>query len=231
VIGTKISRCGGIDNLENRWGIKLTFSFSALRLTFLSSYPILLLCFLVCLIFSPCINSQQAELQFENILVEGGMPVNVKNIYQDKTGYLWFATWSGLYKYDGYNFISYKHDIEDSTSILDNTLSVVYEDMDGLFWIGSRLGLERFDPKTETFLHFTPNPSDTGDNKSNQIWAINEDKNGMILIGTGNGMYNFDKASKKFTSIKFAGANLSDTTQYTIHAFYADEKGSLWGRK
>ena len=60
------------------------------------------------------------------------MPTSIQNILQDRIGYLWFATWSGLYKYDGYNFTSYKHDVEDTTSIRDNILFVVYEDKSGI---------------------------------------------------------------------------------------------------
>ena len=142
MIGTKISRCAIICNLGNRSGNELTSRYSALQLILHRSFRNFLLQILLCIIFSPCVNPQQVELQFENILVEGGMPVNVQSIFQDRTGFLWFATWSGLYKYDGYNFTCYKHNIEDSTSILDNTLSVVYEDKEGLLWIGSRLGLE-----------------------------------------------------------------------------------------
>jgi two-component system, sensor histidine kinase ChiS len=116
---------------------------------------------LALLIFSPCVNPQQVELPFENIPVEEGIPTNVQHVLQDRTGYLWFATWSGLYKYDGYNFTAYRHDADDTASIRNNTLSVVYEDKSGIIWIGSRFGLERFDPKLDTFLHFTPNPNDT----------------------------------------------------------------------
>ena len=31
----------------------------------------------------------------------------VRKIYQDKRGYIWFATFNGLSRYDGYNIIKY----------------------------------------------------------------------------------------------------------------------------
>ena len=228
MIGTKISRCASANDLQNRFGIKLTSQSTNLLLTFHRSFKNLLFAVLVSLIFSPCINSQPVELQFEEIPIEESTPTSIQYIYQDRIGYLWFATWSGLYKYDGYSFTSYKHDVEDTTSIMDNTLSVVYEDKEGIIWIGSRLGLERFEPKSETFIHYTPNPSDTGDNKSNQIWAIHEDKNGILWIGSGNGLYKFDKASEKFTSTKYLKTDPSDTTNISVQSFFADRKGSLW---
>ena len=159
MIGTKISHFSIANDLENRSGNKLTSRFSPLYLIFHRSYRNILLHVLALLIFSPCINPQQVDLPFENIPVGEGMPTAVNYILQDRIGYLWFATNSGLYKYDGYSFVSYKHDITDTTSILDNTLSTLYEDKTGVLWIGSWVGLEKFDRTTNSFLHYTPNPS------------------------------------------------------------------------
>ncbi|OGU36963.1 MAG: hypothetical protein A2315_09230 [Ignavibacteria bacterium RIFOXYB2_FULL_35_12] len=228
MIGTKISRCAIICNLDNRSGSELTSRYSALQLILHRSFKNLLFTVLVFLIFSPCINSQQAELQFENILVEGGMPVNVQSIFQDRTGFLWFATWSGLYKYDGYNFIAYRHDVEDTASIRYNTLSVIYEDKAGILWIGSRLGLERFDPKSETFIHYTPNPIDTESNASNDVWSICEDKSGTLWVGSGNGLYKFDRVKEKFTCLRHDSTNPGSQANHSVNAIYEDREGSLW---
>ena len=171
---------------------------------------------------------QNSDLPFEDISVGEGIPTSVQNILQDRTGYLWFATWSGLYKYDGYNFTSYKHDVEDTTSIIDNTLSVLYEDKSGILWVGSRLGLERFNRESETFVHYTPNPSDTGDNESNQIWAICEDKNGMLWVGSGNGLYKFHKVAGKFIVLKYANTDPGSISHNSIQAIYEDKEGSIW---
>ncbi len=127
---------------------------------------------------------QQAELKFEDIPLNEGVQPSVQYIYQDKSGYLWFATWSGLYKYNGYTFTPYLHDVDDTTSLFDNTLSTIYEDKDGILWIGSQFGLEKFDPKSEIFTHFTPNPPDQLVIEGNQVSTICEDKFGTLWIGT-----------------------------------------------
>src|SRR4030067_3594251 len=107
---------------------------------------------------------QNSDLPFKDISVDEGMPTVTNYILQDRTGYLWFATNSGLYKYDGYSFVSYKHDLDDTSSIIDNNLTTLYEDKAGVLWIGSWLGLEKFYRTTGIFTHYTPNPSDTGNN-------------------------------------------------------------------
>ena len=58
-------------------------------------------------------------------------------ILQDKRGFMWFATASGLNKYDGYTFKVYLNNPQDSLSISDNGISALYEDRDGYIWVGN----------------------------------------------------------------------------------------------
>jgi len=171
---------------------------------------------------------QQANLPFENVSLQEGMPTAVQCILQDITGYLWFATWSGLYKYNGYSCVSYTHDLDDTTSLFDNTLSVVFEDKEGILWIGSYFGLERFDPRSETFTHYTPNPSDTGDNKSNEVRAICEDTHGVLWVGSGNGVYKFDRAMEQFKYLRHDSTDPGSISHSSVNAIHEDKEGSLW---
>jgi len=174
------------------------------------------------------LNSQSQELTFEHLSVDQGMPTVTNCILQDKTGYLWFATNSGLYKYDGYNFTSYKHDIDDSTSIIDNRLFVLYEDKKGVLWVGSMLGLEKFDRTLNTFIHYTPNPSGIGKDVSNHVYTICEDKYGLLWIGTEDGLYKFNKATEKFISLRYHSTDPGSISHNNFGAIYEDKEGSLW---
>jgi two-component system sensor histidine kinase ChiS len=182
----------------------------------------------VLITISPYAYSQHSDLTFEHFNVDKGMPAYVSYILQDRTGYLWFATWSGLYKYDGYNFISYKHDLDDTTSIIDNTLSTLYEDKAGVLWIGSWLGLEKFDYTTNTFIHYIPNPSDTGKGDCNSVWAICEDKYGVLWVGTGDGLYKFNRATGKFTRLQYDSTDTGSISHNAINSIYEDKEGLLW---
>lgn len=49
-----------------------------------------------------------AEYLVRNYTVEDGLPVNaVSDIVQDRDGYLYFATYNGLVRYDGYEFVTF----------------------------------------------------------------------------------------------------------------------------
>jgi signal transduction histidine kinase/ligand-binding sensor domain-containing protein len=171
---------------------------------------------------------QRPDLPFEEISLGEGIPTFVQCILQDRTGYLWFATWSGLYKYDGYTFVSHRHDPDDSSSIIDNTLSRLYEDRAGVLWIGSWHGLEKFNRMTGTFSHYTPNPLGTGEDGSNNVWAICEDNNGVLWVGTGWGLKQLNRATGKFTSLRYDTTDPGSIFHNSVGAIYEDREGSLW---
>lgn len=77
----------------------------------------------------------------------------VVNIMQDKKGFLWFATWNGLNKFDGYTFKTYKAFPGDGCTLTTNRFSYITESKHGDIWCKSydnRAYL--FDIKTEKFI-------------------------------------------------------------------------------
>ncbi len=193
-----------------------------------SLLKILILLSLVLAIPSAFVYSQQQNLAFETLSVEHGMPTAVMCILQDGTGYLWFGTYGGLYRYDGYSFVSYKHDFDDSTSIADNRISTLYEDKAGVLWIGSSSGLERFDRTTGTFMHYAPNPSGAVEGATNYVGAICEDKRGILWVGTEWGLCQFDRTTGTFSSLRHDSTDPGSIAHNSVNAIYEDKEGSLW---
>ena len=75
----------------------------------------------------------------------------VQNILQDHQGLMWFATWDGLYNYDGYKFRRFEagpNGIKPSHSRLDQ----LAEDRYGYLWMVSYDGVAyTFEPRLEQF--------------------------------------------------------------------------------
>ena len=62
-------------------------------------------------VFAPTLQDPTSTIRFERITAEDGLSQNsVLAIWQDRQGFMWFGTESGLNKHDGYQFITYKHD-------------------------------------------------------------------------------------------------------------------------
>lgn len=129
-------------------------------------------------------------LKFDPLTINEGLSQGMVNaILQDQYGFMWFGTKDGLNRYDGYNFIVYRHDAADPSSISDNYVTQIFEDSQHRLWIGTAgQGVDLFDRRTEKFKHFR---RVAGDNKTltdDRIIRIQEDKEGRIWIGTVNGI-------------------------------------------
>ena len=73
---------------------------------------------------------------------------------QDSRGFMWFALEGVLNRYDGISFRVYEPDPENENSISAGAVNVLFEDSRNRLWIGTRKGLNRFDPETETFKRY-----------------------------------------------------------------------------
>ena len=115
--------------------------------------------------------------RFTRLSIEQGLSQNtVQAILQDRVGFLWFGTEEGLNRWDGYTFVSFKHDPQDPKSLPDNLVSVLLEDRRGRIWVGTGTGLSLYDPRTETFdrVHAT----------RRRVTALLEDPDGRLWVGT-----------------------------------------------
>src|SRR5688572_5831778 len=110
--------------------------------------PILILSFL----FSLTCLAQDVHYQFGRIDMSKGLsnPI-VTDIFQDSTGFIWFATASGLNRYDGHSIKVFKNIPGDSTSLDNDNLIQIFEGPEGRLWIRSYYGSVVYNPKTENF--------------------------------------------------------------------------------
>ena len=85
-------------------------------------------------------------VHFDRLTTEDGLSQNtVTSILQYSRGFMWFGTEDGLNKYDGHTFTVYRHDPDDPHSLRDDSIMTLYEDRDGVLWIGTLTGwLERY---------------------------------------------------------------------------------------
>src|SRR5579859_6459324 len=67
-------------------------------------------------------------------LLKKNEPVNVNKILQDKTGFIWFATDKGLFKFDGVNYKSFIHNLP------DGNVTALAQDSVGRIWAGFKNG-------------------------------------------------------------------------------------------
>lgn len=72
-------------------------------------------------------NANAQELPVKFLDITSGLSNNsVITIHQDKNEFMWFGTYDGLNRYDGYSFKTYRNRIGDTTS-MRAMLCIVYK--------------------------------------------------------------------------------------------------------
>lgn len=101
------------------------------------------ICRIVLLIFCFCcatvISAQELPVKFLDI-TNGLSNNSVITIHQDKNNFMWFGTYDGLNRYDGYNFKTYRNRIGDTTSIASNAVYCIQKDIKNNIWVGGSKG-------------------------------------------------------------------------------------------
>jgi len=82
--------------------------------------------------------------------------VTISDIAEDKYGFLWLASQSGVDKFDGYTFRNFGLWGEDKSTGLQTLSALQIEaSLDGQYlWVGTYSGLSRIDVDTESFKRY-----------------------------------------------------------------------------
>ena len=186
--------------------------------------------FIFTLLLSQHVLSQQ-NIRFKRLSIEDGLSQStVEAIVQDQMGFMWFGTEDGLNRFDGYEFEIFKNDPDDPNSISSNNIWCLYVDRNGYLWVGTYAGgLNRFDPKTETFTRYIHNPSDPYCISNNTIRSITEDHHGNLWIGTRDGGLNcLELNNQQFRRFTHDPENDNSLLSNNIRFVYPDSNDVLW---
>ncbi len=177
-------------------------------------------------------SSYQNDFKFDHILPGENIRENsVTCFLQDSQGFIWIGTKGGLFRYDGYNFKSFKMEPQNENSLSDNFVRCILEYSDDQFiLIGTdRGGLNIFDKKTGKFFRFLHHEKDSSSISNNSVWDIVEDKSGRIWIATGGGGLNlFDVKERTFKKFSPGKNGSQPQCKNFVRCLYLDSEKKLW---
>lgn len=142
--------------------------------------------------------SQNRQYVFNRLSTRDGLASNVVNcILQDNKGFMWFATASGLQRYDGKKVIMFRTRSDDSNYLPNTAISQIFEDAHQHFWIRADKEVGIFDPVTFRYRKAAIQMEQPAPPRSESLlWS---DKQGNIfLIVTGLGILVYDPGRHLF---------------------------------
>jgi signal transduction histidine kinase/ligand-binding sensor domain-containing protein/DNA-binding response OmpR family regulator len=184
------------------------------------------LIFLVLSIFVADTSAQ--SILFNHLTTNNGLSNNfVSDIFQDRTGFLWFATDDGLNRFDGYDFKIYRNNPADKNSISDNTILSFTEDADGNLWNGTKNGfVNKYDLILDKFTRWEIKSDIT---KENPINVLHIDKSGLVWIGTyRSGLYRLDPNSGKIDRWVMNADDPTALSNNYVSSIVEDALGNFW---
>jgi len=166
----------------------------------------------------------------------------ISDLHRGRDGTIWVATvdhgFNRINRHPGqhnkpttYAFTRYEHQAGDATTIADNQVMDLFEDHTGMLWVGTRNGLNCFDPRRghRTAL-YQYNSADETSISSNWVSqrAIGEDQQGNLWIGTQNGLNRLNPARTHFDRFYHDPTNTSSIIDNVIRAVCVDRSGIIW---
>ncbi len=179
----------------------------------------ILLFFLFTFLYS---NSQ--NVKFDHYNDNNGLSHNsVKHIVQDKKGFLWFGTYSGLNRFDGYQFKTYLSSSPGKNKLNNDDITALeLDETSNNLWIGTRKGLTLFKIDTHTFTTFLPQKNNPNSLPDKEIRSVYVDKFKRVWVGTKTkGVYLFFLKENRFKKIPIQGFDY-------VKEIFEDKKGNIW---
>lgn len=165
----------------------------------------------------------QGGFAFRHLTAEQGLADGVvRAVGQDKYGYIWISTLSGLNRFDGYTVKTFYNSPSDTASLPPHTVRAIYGDKEGRLWIGHNGGLSSYNYGTESFVSMT--------GAHFGVLEIDQLPSGLLLLNTSKGHYLFNPATRIFSAMKFPDGDTLWAHTFFIHGpvvYFASHIG-LW---
>jgi|GEM_PF-1591232 len=157
----------------------------------------------------------------------------VWEIFEDREGTIWIATWNGLYKVIEK---SLSLDISERYSGPNNPQNGFVDDLieaqSGRIWIPMKhgdSGVAIYDPQSRELTYLAHNPENLNSLSSNIIFALTQDREGYIWLGTlGGGLNRYDPSSDQIHHYRYDPEDNQSIISDVISAAYEDKRGRLW---
>ena len=116
---------------------------------------------LLLIIFDNSSYGQQHPLKFSYLTVDEGLShTDVKDIKQDKKGFIWIATLFGLDRYDGYSIKKFYDNSDPYNNALKNRIRNICFSTDDRIWLAADGGVQCFNARTQNFINISVKAND-----------------------------------------------------------------------
>jgi signal transduction histidine kinase/ligand-binding sensor domain-containing protein len=141
---------------------------------------------------------------------------------------MWIGTTEGLNRYDGFGFVIYTNNIDDSASLPDNRIRAIFEDHNNNLIIGTQTGLCLYNREKDNFLNYMTDKSSPLRGMSCTVGKLDEDSLGNLWMATNVGLIYFDRIKNQIINYTHDPNNSESLCFNYIESVLIDRRNRLW---
>ncbi|MDJ0836120.1 MAG: two-component regulator propeller domain-containing protein [Acidobacteriota bacterium] len=168
-------------------------------------------------------------LRFERQLNRPEDPIdlkaNVLELARSGNGDLWIGTYKqGLIRWnpDTGKATRYRAETGSPNALTGDIILELYVDYDDSIWIGTRNGVNRYDPADDSMTHFLSEEGSLG------VEAVFRDSTGTLWLGTTDGrLFHYRPNASRFETVIPSGG-IAENGIREVYRFFEDRGGVFW---
>lgn len=170
--------------------------------------------------------NNNGNLNLQRLTVNDGLSQGTINeVFQDREGFLWFATEDGVNVYDGYRF-RVLPGLNDK--LISNSVYKILQDKDSIIWLIASDGLFSYNKITDEYQHILSHAPEDKDfyfvdfieGDENFLWVVSNKT--LIKIDPGNGQY---ETVINFSTELIEGENIYELQMLDQYLYIATQVG------
>ena len=147
-------------------------------------------------------------------------------IFEDAAGRLWIGTIGGglnEFDYENRTFVRYPYDPSKPEGIFSPYINDIAQTPDGMLWISTVWSVDRLNPETGEFTHFSHTGGPIDQNRGD-LEVVYVDTRGQLWLGTEIGLVQFDPGKNTYQRFTVEDGLPNNA----IKAICEDGEGNLW---
>ncbi len=163
-----------------------------------------------CAYFGSPVGVSADDIKIAKISPEGGFTFDaISSIREDKFGFIWFGSNSGVYRYNSVEKVKFINSPEDKTSLPGNMVRSLYLDKKREMWISTNNGVCVFDDQSERFKRFSFHDA-AGDLRGNNVTQILQTPDSTYWMVDNTGFASIDFKTNLLTYLPLPDAQRND---------------------
>ena len=175
------------------------------------------LLFLFCFLLHPFVTKAD-DIKIVKISPAGGFTFDaISSICEDKFGFIWFGSNSGVYRYNSIETVKFINLPEDKSSLPGNTVRSLYLDMKKALWIATNNGACIFDHQCECFKRFQFHDT-SGNPSGNNVSQILQTSDSTYWMVDNKGFARIDLSANLVSYLPLPNDQQSDLIRISYKA-------------